>query len=43
MMLKTVRGLENVDTDDLLIKDNGRTRGHVYKLQNTRSLHSQEI
>lgn len=36
MMFKTVRGIENVNTNDLLIRGDGRTRAHGYKLKKTR-------
>lgn len=33
MMFKGVRGIERVDKDDLLIRGDGKTRGHEYKLK----------
>ena len=35
-MHKCVRGFEMIDRDDFLVRDDGRTRGHEYKLKRTR-------
>ena len=37
---KVVRGLNNADKEDLLTWDDGRTRGHEYKLKKTSCLHN---
>ena len=36
MMYKCVNGLEKIDRDDFIVRDDGRTRGHEYKLRRTR-------
>ena len=37
-MFKIVKGIEKVDREDLIQRDEGRTRGHRYKLKKTRCL-----
>ena len=33
MMYRCVRGLENIDKEDMIIRDTGITRGHEYKVK----------
>ena len=36
MMYKCVRGIEKIDREDFIVRDDGRTRGHEFKLKRTR-------
>ena len=36
MMYKCVRGIERVDRDEFVVRDEGRTRGHSYKVKKDR-------
>ena len=36
--VQSSKGSENVDVEDLLIRDNGRTSGHEYKLKKDQML-----